>query len=139
LPLAHVEVMEGQGTYGASQRQAIGGGFAGYGGGQSRFDRAAPFQASNHQTPGWQRAQAASAEGRFAQRPAAPRASGPRQIDGRVIASSTGGASKFRVEDRVFHVKFGPGSVVAVDGNKLTVEFDKAGQKMVLDSFVQAA
>ncbi len=29
------------------------------------------------------------------------------------------------------------GSVAAVDGNKLTVDFDKAGRKMVLDSFVQ--
>ena len=38
---------------------------------------------------------------------------------------------------RVFHVKFGPGSVASVDGNKLTVDFDKAGRKMVLDSFVQ--
>jgi DNA helicase II / ATP-dependent DNA helicase PcrA len=131
LPLAHVEVMEGQGTYGASQRQVYGGG---YGGVQSRFDRAAPFQASNHQTPGWQRAQAASAEGRFSQRPAA----GPRQIEGRVLASSTATTSRFAVDDRVFHIKFGPGSVVAVDGNKLTVEFDKAGQKMVLESFVQA-
>jgi DNA helicase-2/ATP-dependent DNA helicase PcrA len=26
---------------------------------------------------------------------------------------------------------------VAIDGNKLTVEFDKAGRKMVLDSFVE--
>jgi DNA helicase-2/ATP-dependent DNA helicase PcrA len=28
--------------------------------------------------------------------------------------------------------------IASVDGNKLTVEFDKAGRKMVLDSFVQA-
>ena len=34
--------------------------------------------------------------------------------------------------------KFGPGTIEAVDGNKLTVEFDKAGRKMVLDSFVEA-
>jgi DNA helicase-2/ATP-dependent DNA helicase PcrA len=38
----------------------------------------------------------------------------------------------------VFHVKFGNGSVVAVDGPKLTVDFDRAGRKMVLDSFVSA-
>ena len=31
------------------------------------------------------------------------------------------------------------GSVVAVDGPKLTVDFDRAGRKMVLDSFVSAA
>ncbi len=40
---------------------------------------------------------------------------------------------------RVFHIKFGTGTVAAVDGNKLTVDFDKAGRKMVLESFVQAA
>ena len=37
------------------------------------------------------------------------------------------------------HQKFGPGAVVAVDGNKLTVDFDRAGRKMVLESFIQAA
>ncbi|MFO1126717.1 MAG: DUF3553 domain-containing protein [Methylocystis sp.] len=35
-------------------------------------------------------------------------------------------------------MKFGPGSVAAVDGNKLTVDFDKAGRKMVMESFVEA-
>ena len=39
---------------------------------------------------------------------------------------------------RSFHIKFGQGTVAAVDGNKLTVDFDKAGRKMVLESFVQA-
>jgi DNA helicase-2/ATP-dependent DNA helicase PcrA len=39
----------------------------------------------------------------------------------------------------VLHLKFGPGSVVAVDGAKLTVDFDRAGRKTVLDSFVSAA
>ena len=31
------------------------------------------------------------------------------------------------------------GTVAAVDGNKLTVDFDRAGRKMVLESFIQAA
>lgn len=39
--------------------------------------------------------------------------------------------------DRVFHQKFGSGNVVAVAGNKLTIQFDKAGEKRVLDSFVE--
>ena len=38
---------------------------------------------------------------------------------------------------RDLHQKFGPGTVAAVDGNKLTVDFDKAGRKMVLDSFLE--
>jgi DNA helicase-2/ATP-dependent DNA helicase PcrA len=47
--------------------------------------------------------------------------------------------SSFEKGARVFHIKFGNGTVAAVDGNKLTVDFDKAGRKMVLESFVQAA
>ena len=47
--------------------------------------------------------------------------------------------SAFSVGDRVFHLKFGNGNVAAVDGNKLTVDFDKAGQKRVLDSFLDRA
>jgi DNA helicase-2/ATP-dependent DNA helicase PcrA len=38
---------------------------------------------------------------------------------------------------RVFHQKFGYGRITQVDGNKLTVDFDKAGQKKVVDSFVE--
>ena len=33
--------------------------------------------------------------------------------------------------------KFGNGDVVAVDGNKLTIQFDKTGEKRVVDSFVE--
>jgi DNA helicase-2/ATP-dependent DNA helicase PcrA len=39
----------------------------------------------------------------------------------------------------VFHIKFGNGTIATIDGNKLTIDFDKAGQKRVLDSFVQRA
>ena len=62
---------------------------------------------------------------------------GPMQIDGELVATSTG-KSAFTKGARVFHLKFGPGTVALVDGNKLTVDFDKAGRKMVLESFVQA-
>ena len=41
--------------------------------------------------------------------------------------------------DRVFHQKFGNGTIIAIDGNKLTIQFDKAGQKRVVDSFVERA
>ena len=65
--------------------------------------------------------------------------SGGRVIEGELVAKSTGAASRFGEGDRVFHQKFGPGAVVLVDGNKLTVDFDKAGRKMVLESFVDQA
>ncbi len=45
-------------------------------------------------------------------------------------------ASNFRVRDRVFHNKFGHGTVVATDGPKLTIEFDDGGVKKVLEGFV---
>jgi DNA helicase-2/ATP-dependent DNA helicase PcrA len=48
-------------------------------------------------------------------------------------------ASLFAVGERVFHLKFGNGNVTAVDGNKLTIRFDKAGEKRVVDSFVERA
>jgi DNA helicase-2/ATP-dependent DNA helicase PcrA len=61
----------------------------------------------------------------------------PLLIEGELVAKSTGTASSFTVGDRVFHQKFGNGNVVAVDGNKLTIKFDKAGEKRVVDSFVE--
>ena len=60
----------------------------------------------------------------------------PLLIEGELVAKSTGTASSFTAGDRVFHQKFGNGNVVAVDGNKLTIRFDKAGEKRVVDSFV---
>jgi ATP-dependent DNA helicase UvrD/PcrA len=66
-----------------------------------------------------------------------PRHKKPLVIEGELIAKSTGTASSFAVGDRVFHQKFGNGNVVAVDGNKLTIRFDKAGEKRVVDSFVE--
>ena len=104
--------------------------------GASRFDRnPAPF-GSSYGTPGWQRAQAATGGRGFGASPGG-RSGGPRQIEGELVAKSTGGSSAFQGGQRVFHTKFGPGTVAGVDGNKLTVDFDKAGRKMVLDSFLQ--
>jgi DNA helicase-2/ATP-dependent DNA helicase PcrA len=62
---------------------------------------------------------------------------GPLTIEGELVAKSTGTASAFDVGARVFHQKFGNGNVTAVDGNKLTIKFDHAGEKRVVDSFVE--
>ena len=60
-----------------------------------------------------------------------------RTIDGELVAKSVSDTpSPFTVGDRVFHQKFGNGNVCAVEGNKLTIDFDRAGQKRVLDGFV---
>ena len=60
-----------------------------------------------------------------------------RTIDGELVAKSVSTEpSPFNIGDRVFHQKFGNGNIAAIDGNKLTIDFDKAGQKKVLDGFV---
>ena len=127
LPERHVEVSEA-----ASGGNAYGG-YA-----QSRFANMDQF-VSPYATPGWQRAQqrgaGASSGGGYK---AEKTRRGPMQIEGELVAKSTV-ASGFAKGMRVFHQKFGPGTVAAVDGNKLTVDFDKAGRKMVLESFLQSA
>jgi DNA helicase-2/ATP-dependent DNA helicase PcrA len=131
LPEAAVEVKEAQG------------GFGGYGGyGQSRFDDATSF-GSTYSTPGWQRAQANRSRFgdqrsfRGGEREGARHKQGPMTIEGELVAKSTGTTSAYGVGDRVFHQKFGNGNVTAVDGNKLTIAFDKAGEKRVVDSFIE--
>jgi DNA helicase-2/ATP-dependent DNA helicase PcrA len=149
LPEAHVEVVAGGDSYG---------GYGGRGGyGQSRFDRADPFE-NTYSTPGWQRAQQnrsdatrnnwGSRSGAKVERIGygetdsvlgAGRGSVKgRTIDGELVAKSISETpSNFDVGDRVFHIKFGNGNVSSIEGNKLTINFDKAGQKRVLDSFVK--
>jgi DNA helicase-2/ATP-dependent DNA helicase PcrA len=61
----------------------------------------------------------------------------PLTIEGELVAKSTGAASNFTVGDRVFHQKFGNGNVTVVDGNTLTIAFEKAGEKRVVDSFIE--
>ena len=59
-------------------------------------------------------------------------------LEGELVASSAG-VSGYALGERVFHEKFGYGEVAEVDGNKLTIDFDKAGRKRVVDSFVARA
>jgi DNA helicase II / ATP-dependent DNA helicase PcrA len=61
----------------------------------------------------------------------------PLTIEGELVAKSTGTISAFALGDRVFHQKFGNGNITAIDGNKLTIAFDRAGEKRVVDSFVE--
>jgi DNA helicase II / ATP-dependent DNA helicase PcrA len=43
----------------------------------------------------------------------------------------------FKVGDRVFHQKFGYGMITAVEDNKLAIHFDHAGDKKVMDAYVE--
>ncbi len=62
---------------------------------------------------------------------------GSKQIDGTAKRLDEEAAGKFGVGDRVFHQKFGPGTVRTVEHDRLEIDFDKAGSKKVLASFVE--
>ncbi|WP_420132487.1 ATP-dependent helicase, partial [Rhodopseudomonas sp.] len=139
LPSANVEITESKGGSGW-------GGMSGYG--PSRFDNVESF-GSSYSTPGWQRAQAQRSRGGgnggrsggFGEAGASYSSGNTRRapftIEGELVAKSTGTESAFSLQDRVFHQKFGYGHVTKIDGNKLTIAFDKAGEKKVVDSFVE--
>jgi DNA helicase-2/ATP-dependent DNA helicase PcrA len=134
LPEDHVDVGEVTGPFSGAYANFAGA--AGFGQrnpyGASRFDEAEPVFGSSYQTPGWQRAQQ-----QWRQQPSASsRTRAPLTLEGELVATSTGHQSAFSVGDRVQHNKFGYGTVTDVDGNKLTIEFETAGRKRVVDSFV---
>jgi DNA helicase-2/ATP-dependent DNA helicase PcrA len=61
--------------------------------------------------------------------------------DSRGLSTAPRGSERRRVNRdglvRVFHQKFGYGTVAEVEGDKLEIDFDKAGRKKVIDSFVE--
>ena len=168
LPEEHVEICEGGNSYGGYGSAYGGGSFAGGRGGrrnpygESRFDAVGGGESfsNTYATPGWQRARQNRTEatdrnwgtrsGHQVERigygetdsgfGAGRTSVKGRTIEGELIAKSVSDSpSPFRVGDRVFHQKFGNGNVASVDGNKLTIDFDRAGQKRVLDGFVRPA
>ncbi len=127
LPIAHVEPQSDTGYYGAStgMKEA-----------KSRWDDAPSFGGS-YSSPGWKRAQTYTAA--QTPKPAYARRA-VIEGEGRLIATADPkAASGWSRGDRVFHQKFGYGQVRAVEGNKLVVSFDKAGEKKVIDTFVEKA
>jgi DNA helicase II / ATP-dependent DNA helicase PcrA len=114
LPPDHVETETSQGLYGSerpSRGAGRGSGFADGSGGFSLSPRNRRRVSTMHQQldgDSWKTDERHSSEGAFA------------------------------MGERVFHQKFGYGRVVAIDGNKLEIDFEKAGTKKVVDSFVEA-
>jgi DNA helicase-2/ATP-dependent DNA helicase PcrA len=100
------------------------------------FDRSDEGEAGGSSSPPPLRGRSA-AEGRRVGGTSSRAKNAPLTIEGELVAKSTGAASSFAIGERVFHQKFGNGNVTAVDGNKLTIRFDKAGEKRVVDSFVE--
>ena len=82
--------------------------------------------------PGWQRA--ASPASTFVRE-------SPRVFEGRASAVSVGAPARkdIAVGMRVFHQKFGYGAIAEIEGNKLEIDFEQAGRKRVMDSFVTVA
>ena len=95
------------------------------------FAHLGPAQSMRASTrgPGWQRA----SRGNFNPEP-------QRVIEARASAVSLGnqGRTDLALGQRVFHGKFGYGTIAVIEGNKLEIDFEHAGRKKVLDSFVSA-
>ena len=121
LPARDVDVLTPPGLYGGGFGAA-----AGLGGGSQIEERAT--RADVYNSPGWRRMQ-----DRSASRPiAAPKESRSPVIDLAAV-------SRFAEGDRVFHQKFGYGTVMGIEGDKLDIAFDKAGAKKVVAGFVTEA
>ncbi len=113
LPEDHVEVLTPPGLYGGGQPAA------------TIETRAA--EANVYNSPGWKRMQARQGQYGMSQ----PKESRNTVIDATAIAS-------FTLGERVFHQKFGYGAVTGIEGDKVEVDFYKAGVKKVVSRFLTA-
>jgi DNA helicase-2/ATP-dependent DNA helicase PcrA len=129
LPEENVEVLTPPGLYG--------GGF-GAAGMSAQANPASEGMASSlhekmakadvYNSPGWRRLQSRSQQRSMTQ----PKESRNSVIDMKATSSLTTG-------ERVFHQKFGYGEVMEIEGDKLLIEFDKAGEKKVVSKFIVSA
>ena len=82
-----------------------------------------------YNSPGWQRYKTHKSKTLYS-----------RQVEGKFSKKLDAHTTqKYKIGERIFHQKFGYGKIQTVDGNKLNVDFEKAGHKKVLDSFVDRA
>jgi DNA helicase-2/ATP-dependent DNA helicase PcrA len=121
LPQKHIDSVADEGFYGH------------YGSFRDNATNYTQDPGGTYDSPGWRRVQAARAH-------MEARGRGP-IIDAKakVVSSGEPGSSRFKTGERVFHQKFGYGRIVAIEGNKLLVDFEKAGSKRVMDGFVSRA
>ena len=129
LPAEHVEVLTPPGLYGGgfgtntmaeAQHDATSGGV------ESDMPAKAA-KADVYNSPGWRRLQSNTA--RPTMQPS----------EARNLTIDATAVSAFAVDDRVFHTKFGYGAVIAIEGDKLEVTFDKAGTKKIVGRFLMGA
>ncbi len=130
LPAEHVDVLTPPGLYGGGYGAA---GMAANASpvtqsmvGSDIFERAS--KADVYNSPGWKRLQERSAQ------------RGMRQLSqSKHMTIDLTAVSTFSLGDRVFHQKFGYGEVLSIEGDKLDIEFDKAGSKKVVAQYIQSA
>ncbi|MBB94805.1 MAG: DNA helicase II [Rhodobacteraceae bacterium] len=124
LPEQHVEVLTPPGLYGGGFGAAAGS----MGSGMSAGVEAKAAEANVYNSPGWKRLQARSGQRGMSQ---------PKESRNSVIDLDA--VSSFTVGERVFHQKFGYGAIVGIEGDKLEIDFEKAGTKKVVARFVSAS
>ncbi|WP_300518100.1 UvrD-helicase domain-containing protein [Aliiroseovarius sp.] len=100
---------------------------SGGGGGPSQLEERA-HRADAYNSPGWKR---------MSRKGGLRRKSPPNE--GRNVVIDLEAVSAFTAGDRVFHTKFGYGTVMEIEGDKLDIEFDKAGAKKVVAKFIVPA
>jgi DNA helicase-2/ATP-dependent DNA helicase PcrA len=126
LPKEHVEVLTPPGLAGTSRGMGHVGETPGMYQASSLETRAT--QADAYNSPGWRRMQARRGERGMG----SPREARNLVIDAEAVAA-------FSVGERVFHQKFGYGVIEDMEGDKMTVAFDKAGTKRVVAAYLKAA
>ncbi len=115
MPADHVEVLTPPGLYG--------GGYGAVGMNSSLEEEA--MAADGYDSPGWKRLQNNSKRSMLGQ---------PKDSKNLIIDATAN--SIFEVGERVFHQKFGYGNIQDIEGDKLQIEFDKAGNKKVVSKFI---
>jgi len=133
LPPEHVEVRTESGLYGgnadAGLRETSGGGdFAGYGRQSRDWRQTSSRGEGSRARTNWGRTDGAAIP--------QPRGRGGMLIEGSAETVAARKAPRFASGARVFHDKFGYGTVTAVEGDKLTIDFDHTGEKKVMEGFV---
>jgi len=88
----------------------------------------AAAEANVYNSPGWRRLQSRSGVRGTSQ---------PSEAKNMTIDMTA--TSSFTIGDRVFHQKFGYGAITGIEGDKLEVAFEKAGDKKVVARFLTAA
>jgi len=106
------------------------------------FAHLGPAQSMRSSTrgPGFQRA---VADNEFRSSRAKSRGAGqawgarpPIEVRASAVSLGNKGRDGLALGMRVFHGKFGYGTIAVIEGNKLEIDFEHAGRKRVLDSFV---